>query len=521
MSAGGSKTRLAGQYGVVGHRAGGSSPLGQVKVKEDGTRRRELVDVESLDQESREAIEADDFVIFGRASVEIFDDDEPSQMLTMEALAEALPQLYEDGIISRRHKDIPVGEVIPEHELEETTQVQVGESTLTFEAGEALQTQVVEEGEPRPGDGSGTASEDEFWIVAKLKNNSEIAKETRLRALSGDLDGFSVTIYAKEWKETDRGQVVTELDWHAVTIGEEHKIKNKDSRFGVAEFKARFEDALTGFLPGGSDASESASSAAEQISTKANTTMTNEFNGQLFTKAGQELGFDENRLQAAAELMQKADSDDVDALREKADEIAEEHDGVDAESLVATAKAMSGEESSKAAEDVTAILDKVEEEINPEARIALEAAMGGGGVDTASDDGDDEPEVGEEDADEAKDGEMKGDDPTDDDEDEEEKADDEPGEDVVTKEELDARLEEFQESIKEETVSQEDLEDVKSNLEEATKSAINESLPGIVEDVGEKMATGETPSPAGGSTHDSVDYSEDIQGTFSPNAGGD
>jgi len=483
-------------------------------VKEDGTRRRELVDVEQLDQESREALEADDFVIYGRASVEMFDEDEPSQMLTMEALAKALPQLYEDGIISRRHKDIPVGEVTPEHELEEPTDVQVGENTLTFEAGDRLETQVVEEGEPRPGDGGGTASEDEFWIVARLKNASEIAKETRLRALAGDLDGFSVTIYAKEWEETEQGQVVTELDWHAVTIGEEHKIKNKESRFGVAEFKARFEDALTGVLPGSGDAGGSASSLAEQVHTKANTTMSDHFNGQLFTKAGSDLGFDESRLAAAADLMQKSEPSD-DGFREKADEIAEQHE-VDVDSLIATAKAMSGDESAKASDDLEAILSQVEEQINPEARAAIEMAMGGSAP------SDDEGDAGA-DADEAKEGEMKGDgegppgEEEEEEEEEEKSGGDELPDGAVTKEELDQRLTELQE----ETVSKEDLESVKSDLEEASKSAISEALPGIVEDVGEKMATGETTSPAGGSTADSVDYSEDIAGAFSPGGGGD
>lgn len=514
MSAGGSTTRLAGQYGVVGHRAGASSPLGQVKVKEDGTRRRELVDVESLDQESREAIEADDFVIFGRASVEMFDEDEPSQMLTMEALAKALPQLYEDGIISRRHKDIPVGEVIPEHELEEPTDVQVGEHTLSFEAGETLKTQVVEEGEPRPGSNGGTASEDEFWIVAKLQSNSEIAKETRLRALAGDLDGFSVTIYAKEWEETERGQVVTDLDWHAVTIGEEHKIKNKESRFGVAEFKARFEDVLTGVLPGSDDAGEGASSLAEEVHQKANTSMTSKFNGQLFTKAGSELGFNETRLQAAAELAEKAEDGN---LREKADEIAEQHE-MDVDTLVTTAKALTADSKEEVGEDLQAILDAVEEEVGEEAATALRVALSegkGGGGSGGSDDG------GDGDAEEAKDGEMKGD--GEDEDDDEPGEDENPGadekslpDDAVSKEQLDERLEE----LKSDMVTSEDIESVKENLEESTKSAINETLPGIVEDVGEKMATGDTPSPAGGSTADTVDYTEDIQTAFG-NEGGD
>jgi hypothetical protein len=315
-----------------------------------------------------------------------------------------------------------------------------------------------------------------------------------------------------------------------VTIGEEHKIKNKESRFGVAEFKARFEDALAGVLPGSGDTGESASSLADQVHQEANTTMSDQFNGQLFTKAGSDLGFDESRLAAAAELMQKSEGADEEALREKADEIAEEHE-VNVDNLVATAKAMSGEETSKASEDIQQILDQVEESINEEARIALEAAMGDGAaeVNTAGEHGeDDEEEEGNEDAEEAMDGEMK-EKLADEfdltvDELEEKLGGDEGGESAgddggdvpegaVTKEQLDERLESV--------VTQDDLEDVKSDLEEASKAAIDEALPGIVEDVGEKMATGSTSDPAGGSTADSVDYSEDIAGAFSPSGGGD
>lgn len=508
MSVGGSKPRLglAGRYGIVGHTSGGSTPLGQVKELEDGKRRRELVDEEKLDESSREAIEAEDFVIFGKASVEQYDDDTPSQKLKMEALAKALPQLYEDGIISRRHKDIPVGAVVPEHELEEATEMQVGDLTLSFDAGESLSTQIVEEGEPRPGTSS-QAEEDEFWIVANLKSNSEIAKETRLRALAGDLNGFSVTIYAKEWEETSTGEVVTDLDWHAVTIGEENKIKNKDSRFGVAEFKAFFSDAFpTGLFPGGTS---EADAVAEEIHQKADTTMSNAFNGQLFTKAGSELGFDTARLTAAAELAEKADSED-DELAQKAEEVAEKHD-LDAEAVVETMKAMGGDDStSQKSGDVTAILDEVEEQINPEARIALEAAMGGN---LGGEDGGDGPE--EQAAEEAAEGEMKeetppgeGDGEEDEEEDEKATGGDVP-DNVVTEEKLDERLEELKSEV-EAGVSEEELAEKMGDLEESMKGAINEAVPGIVEDIGEKMATGETTDPAGGSTHDQVDYGEEI-----------
>ncbi|UTF55991.1 hypothetical protein [Natronosalvus rutilus] len=518
MSAGGSKPRLglSGRYGIVGHTSGGATPLGQVKELEDGRRRRELVDEEKLDQDSREAVEADDFVIFGKASVEQYDDDTPSQKLKMEALANALPQLYEDGIISRRHKDIPVGTVAPEHELESPAEMQVGDLTLSFDAGDALATQVVEKGEPRPG-GAGRAEEDEFWIVAKLKNNSEIAKETRLRALAGDLNGFSVTIYAKEWEETPAGEVVTDLDWHAVTIGEEHKIKNKESRFGVAEFKAFMEDAWpTGLLPGGSD---EADGMAEEIHHKADTTMGDAFNEQLFTKSGSELGFDSARLTAAAELAQKADADEGE-LREKADEVAAEHD-LEADAVIETLKAVRGDDTAtdQKAGDLTAILDEVEESINPEARIALEAALT---PEATGEGGDEGPE--DQAAEAAAEGEMKEEeDEVPDDEDEDEKADAGEGGDglpdgVVTEEKLDERLEEFKADL-EGGVTEEELAEKMGDLEESMKGAINEAVPGIVEDIGEKMATGETSDPAGGSTHDQVDYGQDIASNFG--SGGD
>lgn len=519
MGASGSKPRLglSGRYGIVGHRRGAAAPLGQVKELEDGSRRRELVDEESLDSESRAALEADDFVIFGRASVEQFDEDEPSQMLTMEALAKALPQLFEDGIISRRHKDIKVGEVLPEYTLEEPTEMQVGDETVAFDAGETLETQVVEEGDPHPG-GDDVAQDDEFWIVANLKANSEIAKETRLRALSGDLDGFSVTIYAKEWRDTDDGQVVTDLDWHAVTIGEEHKIKNKDSRFGVAEFKAAFSERVTDLFGGSAtnDGGTDASGLAEQIHHKANDTMSHEFNGQLFRKAGKEMGFDETILQAAATLQSKADPDDEEGYREKAEAIASEHD-LDADRLVTTAKALSGSENPKMGEDMMAILDEVENQIGEEAASAIRMALEAG-----EDDESDDPEEGEmkedEEDEEGEDEDHDMEDEEHDEEDEkEETADDTPDlpEGVVTEEKLDERLEELKAGM----VSEEQITSLKEDLEETTKAAINESLPGIVEDVGEKMATGSTSDPASGSTQDAVDYTNDIQGAFGASGG--
>ena len=92
--------------------------------------------------------------------------------------------------------------------------------------------------------------------------------------MTGELDGFSVTIYAKEWDETNDGQVVSEIDWHAVTIGRDNQIKNKDSRFGVAGYKALF-GSIAGASAGGTSG----------FRQRVQQTMVDQFNTSLFTKA--------------------------------------------------------------------------------------------------------------------------------------------------------------------------------------------------------------------------------------------
>jgi len=498
MSAGGaSRLSANGRYGTVGFSGGQTAPMGQVKQVDETTRRRELVDTEQLSEEFREAIEADHFFVYGKASVEQFDEDDPPQKLTMEALAEALPQLYDDGIISRRHKDVPIGEVVPEHTLEESTEVEVGDETFAFDGGDTLETHIDED-------------EESFWIVADIGNGSEIAKDTRLRALTGELDGFSVTIYAKEWETTDAGEVVTELDWHAVTIGRDDQIKNKESRFGVAEFKALFGS--------GSDTNSSDGALAGGISTirhEAQKTMEDTFNTQLFSKAGQEMGFDPSRLEAASAFAQKADEEDSnEELTEKAEAAAEDHD-VSPKAVVELANHLTGEKADMS-EDVVQVLDAVEEEMGEEARDALEGAIGSGG-------GGDAPG----DAEEAKEGELKGDD--EDEDDEEDKMDDEDDDEdeksvpdnVVTDEKLEAKLDERLGEVREDLKAdmEESVNSLGDDLEEMMKGAISDTVPDIVDETAEKMATGSTDDPAQGSTQDQVDYGETIEASFGGEGG--
>ena len=496
MSAGGaSRLSANGRYGTVGFSGGQTAPMGQVKQVDETTRRRELVDTEQLSEEFREAIEADHFLVYGKASVEQFDEDDPPQKLTMEALADALPQLYDDGIISRRHKDVPIGEVVPEHTLEESTEVEVGDETFAFEAGDTLETHIDEEGE-------------EFWIVADIANTSEIAKDTRLRALTGELDGFSVTIYAKEWETTDAGEVVTELDWHAVTIGRDDQIKNKESRFGVAEFKALFGASSDGALAGG----------ISTIRHEAQKTMEDTFSSQLFSKAGQEFGFDQSRLEAAAAFREKAEAEDGnEELDEKAKSVAEEHDIDDPKAVVELANRLTGEKADMS-EDVVQVLDAVEEEMGEEARDVLEGAIGSGGG-------------GDTDAEEAKEGELKGDDEEDDEDDAAGKADNEDDDEdtksvpdnVVTDDQLDAKLDERVEELRADLKSdvEDSIEDLGDQIEETTKAAVSEAVPSIVEDTAEKMATGSTDDPAQGSTQNQVDYAETIKSSFGGGEGGE
>lgn len=201
---------------------GSKSSMGVVQRTDSEIAEANLSDVES------EVASAEDFVVYGKASVEVFDDDTVSQKIEMSAFDEALEQFFaQGGNISYQHKDVMVGKALESHTLDSDVSVKVGDETKEFSAGDTLETKV--EG-------------DTLWLVAHIYGRGETAGSdasvmTRLGAYRGDLDGFSVTIKNKEYENTSNGQVIKEIDFHSVTVGTGDQIKNPDSLFGVAEFK--------------------------------------------------------------------------------------------------------------------------------------------------------------------------------------------------------------------------------------------------------------------------------------------
>lgn len=450
-----------------------------VEEKEAGGAERRLVDEQSLPAEYKEAVEADHFVIYGKASVEQVDED--GQVVDISALEDSLSQLLKSGNISRRHKDVRVGEVLPEWDLEGDVAIDVGDETLEFEEGDTLTTganpEVVADAR------GGEPEEDEFWLAADIWADSEIAKDTRLRSMSGDLNGFSVTIYAKETDEDGEGnERVTDVDFHAVTIGSDEAIKNKASRYGLAEFKALFtDDAAHGRV------AEAATSIAKR-------TM---FEG-LLKKSAKETGFNGELLEAAAKASEKAQTDDVD-LKQAADEVAADAD-FKADDVVNTVSVLNTD--AKAGGDLEEVLVGVENgDLSSEEALEmlndagspdepdeeLEEGEGGAGAEGKADEEEPEDEIPEEPE------EKEGDE------------DDEPDEDE----------ESFEEKLDKHGVVTEDKLDEK--LEEQA-SAVSEKMSDIVEDsvpdagaIAEKMDTGSTSDPASGSGADETNYAEQIK----------
>ena len=453
--------------------------------------RRSLVDEGQLTQKIREGLEADDFIVYGKASVEKYDEDHPPQKLEMSAFSDQMGPFLENGLISRRHKDIKVGEPLEEYTLEEATEVVVGDEVLEFDAGDTLTTGI---------------EDDELWIVANLYNDSELARETRVGAMSGDLNGFSVTVFCKEWEETPKGQRVTDLDWHSVTIGGDEQIKNPDSRFGVAEFKGMF-DAMSG-PPGVT--SKQAERAAVEVLRELPTNMSDT----------DSKGFWDRVSEIASQKSEEANGDGGGAPPEEtksegdadAEEKAEGDEVEEKEGPPGTPEDLEEYDEEKDKSDADAVLEKVRAELGEEDARVLEKEMAG-----------DEPPI-------------------------EELEDEEPGDELKADPEAigkalqeqgfvtEDRLEEKLESAMSDALTADDLsakldeavpDDVatKSEVEEVMKAAeevITETLPeaqkaaaeDAAEQTAEKMATGGTPDPAGGSEADEQDYMATIQSKF-------
>ena len=204
------------------------------------------VDLTSLEPAEREAVEADDFYVYGKASIEQWDDDEPPTFIQMDALEAALDRFFESesapGIISRHHQDIPVGIPVESFEFADDTTLEIAGETYQFEAGDVAESHVQDaDGDGRP----------ELWLAANISNDNEMARKTRVLAMRDELDGFSVTVHRNEDELTQEGRVVTDVDLHAVTIGTGDQIKNPGSEFDVAATKGplgRVRDRVVSFL---------------------------------------------------------------------------------------------------------------------------------------------------------------------------------------------------------------------------------------------------------------------------------
>jgi hypothetical protein len=206
------------------------------------------VDLDALEGELREAVEADEFYVYGKASIEQWDSDDPPTHIQMDALERALGRFFQSetapGIISRHHQDIPVGVPVESFEFETDTTLEIGDERYQFEAGDIATSHVEDaDGDGRP----------ELWLAANISNDNEMSKKTRVLAAQGDLDGFSVTVHRNEDEMTQEGRVVTDCDLHAVTIGHKSDIKNKGSQFDVASVSGklrRVADVVRGIVTG-------------------------------------------------------------------------------------------------------------------------------------------------------------------------------------------------------------------------------------------------------------------------------
>lgn len=443
--------------------------------------RRELVDEDELSEKLREGLDADDFVIYGKASVEQYDDDRPPQKLLMSAFEDELERYIEDGFISRQHKDVKVGEPLREWTLDEPTEVDVGDRVESFGAGDTLETHI---------DG------DELWLVARIYNDSELARDTRVGAMTGDLNGFSVTVFCEEWKNTSKGQEVNKLDWHSTTIGEDHQIKNGDSRFGVADYKA-----FVGLADAGLSEKAAYEAAVKTLR-------------ELPNMGDNEDNFWKRVKDVAS---QKAETEDPDG-----------GDGGDSAGEPDATGKMDGEDEhdeeydEKADSDVDEVIEKVRMELGDEDADVLEEATGGPVDDEPPEDAPPEGEEKEGGTDEDYEpedeeyGELKS---------EVESMVDSAVEKAVD-ERVDAKLDEavpdvgaaveekLDERLPDDLATKADLEEYREDAVKTMNAVAEKAAEESSVETAQKMETGGTPSPSTGTGNDEQDYKSEIKKRF-------
>jgi len=223
---------------VASPRAGGGGGAGAPRPTTLTKANSNEVDVASLPAELEAAVTADEFYVYGKASIEQWDDDDPPTLIQMDALEAALDRYFGSdtapGIISREHQDIPVGRPVEQFEFAEDTTLEIDGETYEFAAGDVARSHV----EDADGDG-----QPELWLAAEIDGETEMGKKTRALVATGELNGFSVTVHRNRDEMTQEGRVVKECDLHAVTIGTDEQIKNPGSEFDFAEAKSALGEA--------------------------------------------------------------------------------------------------------------------------------------------------------------------------------------------------------------------------------------------------------------------------------------
>lgn len=222
------------------------------------------LDADNPPEEFAAALEAEDFILYGKASIEQLDrggEDSPTREiidLSPDVVSNALERFFESkkapGIVSLTHDDIPVGRPLREYTLEESAAIQVGDETYEFDAGETLSTHVED------GDGDGRP---ELWALSDLANDTPLARKVRLAVLLGDLDGYSITFGRNDTQPETGGRRVTEWDLFSWTLAPSEMVANPGAEFDLAGFKARLDRYPP--APGADDATAGSTTVAEDV----------------------------------------------------------------------------------------------------------------------------------------------------------------------------------------------------------------------------------------------------------------
>ena len=508
---------------------------------ERAVRVEDEIDLQELDDQEQSVVQADDFTVFGLANIEQWNDPAPGEsdlFIEMDALEQNLEQLLALQNISVGHRDVRVGEPLESYTFESDATVHIdADRTLTFEAGDTVRTEVIREGEPLPGD-NGTADEDALWLAANIfgrddPRGSKFSQKIRLASYYGDVDGFSVTIDKKDWTENQSGGVrVHDLDFLAVTVGDDEDIKNPGSSFGVAEFQASAgfggtladvyglrprpdtgsagrqprqqtqtlkSQLMTGIINRliGSGKQTLATQAVEQAiqtETSIEQQASELADGENVTEdelVAQAEGVTEELEDGAREIAEQAEDEDMDgdAVEDMAADLADEL-GVDKEvvmAMVEEAKDMTDEMDEEPGDN-----DMEQQEANEEVWEAVEVIAGGSDMDEEEIMdalGLDESETEGDYEDDEDDMEEQSDDGTPDvqgmiEQAVAEQMDDDTGGDdgeYVTEEQLDARLSEFESSVE-------------SQLSDISDTVADD----LADSIESQMETGATPGPSGG-----------------------